>query len=67
MGKILEGKKCPSFSGECTSNKTLCEKDFIGKNLVIYFYLKIVHLVAQLKVKILGITINFSKISTQKL
>ena len=40
MGKILEGKKCPSFSGECTSNKTLCEKDFIGKNLVIYFYPK---------------------------
>ncbi len=40
MGKILEGKKCPSFSGECTSNKTLSEKDFIGKNLVIYFYPK---------------------------
>ena len=40
MGKILEGKKCPSFSGECTSNKTLSENDFIGKNLVIYFYPK---------------------------
>ena len=40
MGKVLEGKKCPSFTGECTSNKTLNEKDFIGKNLVIYFYPK---------------------------
>tara|TARA_B100001057_G_scaffold93283_1_gene89653 strand:+ start:40 stop:507 length:468 start_codon:yes stop_codon:yes gene_type:complete len=40
MGNILEGKKCPSFNGECTSNKSLSEKDFIGKNLVIYFYPK---------------------------
>ena len=40
MEKKLEGKKCPSFSGECTSNKNLDNKDFIGKNLIIYFYPK---------------------------
>tara|TARA_B100001287_G_scaffold18929_1_gene14037 strand:+ start:179 stop:643 length:465 start_codon:yes stop_codon:yes gene_type:complete len=36
----LEGKKCPAFQGECTNNKTLSNKDFINKNLVIYFYPK---------------------------
>ena len=36
----LEGKKCPAFKGECTNNKTLSNKDFINKNLVIYFYPK---------------------------
>ena len=36
----LEGKKCPPFQGECTNNKTLSNKDFINKNLVIYFYPK---------------------------
>ena len=36
----LEGKKCPTFQGECTNNKTLSNKDFINKNLVIYFYPK---------------------------
>ena len=40
MTKKLEGKKCPSFKGECTSNKTFSNKDFLGKNLVIYFYPK---------------------------
>ena len=40
MTKKLEGKKCPSFRGECTSNKTFSNKDFLGKNLVIYFYPK---------------------------
>ena len=40
MGKTFEGKKCPSFIGECTSNKTLSDKDFVGKNLIIYFYPK---------------------------
>ena len=40
MEKKLEGKKCPSFNGECTSNKTLSNKDFIGKNLIVYFYPK---------------------------
>ncbi len=39
-GKNMEGKKCPKFNGECTSNKNLSEKDFLGKNLVIYFYPK---------------------------
>ena len=40
MEKKLEGKKCPAFKGACTSNLTLSEKDFIGKNLIIYFYPK---------------------------
>ena len=40
MDKQLEGKKCPDFSGDCTSNKTLSSDDFKGKNLVIYFYPK---------------------------
>lgn len=40
MDKQLEGKKCPDFSGDCTSNKNLSFNDFKGKNLVIYFYPK---------------------------
>ena len=40
MEKKLEGKKCPKFSGECTDNMTLSNKDFDGKNVVIYFYPK---------------------------
>ena len=40
MQKKLEGKKCPSFKGETTGNATVSEKDFIGKNLVIFFYPK---------------------------
>ena len=40
MSKSLEGKKCPKFKAECTSNITYSNKDFEGKNLVIYFYPK---------------------------
>ena len=40
MTKKLEGKKCPNFKAEVTSNLNLSNKDFIGKNLVIYFYPK---------------------------
>ena len=40
MEKKLEGKKCPIFKGDSTSNKTISNKDFLGKNLVIYFYPK---------------------------
>jgi peroxiredoxin Q/BCP len=40
MTKKLEGRKCPNFKAECTSNLNLSNKDFIGKNLVIYFYPK---------------------------
>ena len=40
MEKNFEGKKCPSFSCESTGNKTLSNKDFEGKNLIIYFYPK---------------------------
>ena len=40
MQKNLKGKKCPSFSGECTSGITLSNKNFDDKNLVIYFYPK---------------------------
>ena len=40
MEKKLEGKKCPMFKGDSTNNKTISNKDFLGKNLVIYFYPK---------------------------
>ena len=40
MVKKIEGKKCPDFKGESTSGLTLSNKDFVGKNLVIYFYPK---------------------------
>ena len=40
MTKKLEGKKCPNFNAECTSNLKLSNKDFLGKILVIYFYPK---------------------------
>ena len=40
MSKSLLGKKSPKFKAECTSNKILSNDDFIGKNLVIYFYPK---------------------------
>ena len=40
MSKSLLGKKSPKFKAECTSNKILPNEDFIGKNLVIYFYPK---------------------------
>jgi len=37
---MLEGKKCPKFKAKCTSELNLSNEDFIGKNLVIYFYPK---------------------------
>jgi peroxiredoxin Q/BCP len=40
MVKKIEGKKCPAFKGDSTSGLTLSNKDFDGKNLVIYFYPK---------------------------
>jgi peroxiredoxin Q/BCP len=40
MSKILEGANCPKFNGNSTNNLMLSNKDFIGKNLVIYFYPK---------------------------
>ena len=40
MQKKLEGKKCPNFNGQCTSDLVMSNKDFIGKNLVVYFYPK---------------------------
>tara|TARA_B100001175_G_scaffold246594_1_gene213306 strand:+ start:16968 stop:17435 length:468 start_codon:yes stop_codon:yes gene_type:complete len=40
MVKKLKGKKCPNFQGECTSGLTLSNQNFIGKNLIIYFYPK---------------------------
>ena len=36
----LEGKKCPHFSGDATGGITLSNKDFEGKNFVIFFYPK---------------------------
>ena len=40
MSKNLEEKKCPKFKAECTNNLIYSNKDFEGKNLVIYFYPK---------------------------
>lgn len=36
----LEGKKCPDFLVESTGDKKLSNGDFVGKNLVIFFYPK---------------------------
>ena len=40
MVKKMVGRTCPKFQGECTSELSLSNKDFIGRNLVIYFYPK---------------------------
>tara|TARA_B100001057_G_scaffold500443_1_gene615534 strand:+ start:7527 stop:7988 length:462 start_codon:yes stop_codon:yes gene_type:complete len=37
---IFEGKKCPKFSAEATGDLELSNKDFEGKNLIIFFYPK---------------------------
>ena len=66
MQKKLEGKKCPSFKGETTGNTTVSEKDFIGKNLVIFFYPKIVLQAVQPKVKTLETVIKIFKSLIQK-
>ena len=36
----LEGKKCPNFLGDATGGTKLSNKDFVGKNLIIFFYPK---------------------------
>ena len=36
----LEGKKCPHFLGDATGGITLSNKNFEGKNLIIFFYPK---------------------------
>ena len=36
----LEGKKCPAFSRDATGGNVLSNKDFEGKNFVIFFYPK---------------------------
>ena len=36
----LEGKKCTAFSGVATGGTVLSNKDFEGKNFVIFFYPK---------------------------
>ena len=36
----LEGKKCPSFSASSTGGIKLSNKDFVGKNLILFFYPK---------------------------
>ena len=40
MTKKILGKKCPKFTAEATSRKNISSEDFLGKNLVIYFYPK---------------------------
>jgi peroxiredoxin Q/BCP len=40
MAKKLEGRKCPKFTAQGTSNTTLNSAVFLGRNLVIYFYPK---------------------------
>ena len=40
MAKNLEGKKCPTFKADATSNKTISNETFQNQNLVIYFYPK---------------------------
>ena len=40
MEKKLVGKKCPKFSGDCSGDIKLSNTDFVGKNVIIYFYPK---------------------------
>ncbi len=40
MVKNLEGKKCPKFSAEATSEQVISNQTYKNKNLVIYFYPK---------------------------
>ena len=40
MAKNLEGKKCPKFMADATSDKTISNDTFHDQNFVIYFYPK---------------------------
>ena len=40
MVKNLEGKKCPKFSAEATSEQVISNQTYKDKNVVIYFYPK---------------------------
>ena len=40
MAKNLEGKKCPKFMADATSNKSISNDTFHDQNFVIYFYPK---------------------------
>ena len=40
MAKNLEGKKCPKFVADATSDKTISNDSFQDQNFVIYFYPK---------------------------
>ncbi len=40
MTKKLLGKNSPKFQIEATSGKTISSEDYLGKNLVLYFYPK---------------------------
>jgi peroxiredoxin Q/BCP len=40
MTKKLLGKNSPKFQAEATSGKTISSEDYLGKNLVLYFYPK---------------------------
>lgn len=40
MTKKIIGKKIPKFTAAITGDKNISSKDFIGQNLVIYFYPK---------------------------
>ena len=40
MAKNLEGKKCPKFMADATSDKTISNNTFHDQNFVIYFYPK---------------------------
>ena len=66
MSKNLTGKKMPKFKANATSEKEISSADFENKNLVIYFYPKIVHLDALQKVRTLEITTRSLKNSIQK-
>ena len=44
MTKKLLGKKAPNFKADCTGNNVFGRDDFKGKNLVLYFYLSLIHI-----------------------
>ena len=40
MAKNLEGKNCPKFKADATSNQVVSNETYKNKNVVIYFYPK---------------------------
>ena len=55
MAKNLEGKNCPKFKADATSDQIVSNETYKNKNVVIYFILKTPPPVARLRAKNLEI------------